>query len=138
MRAASSILDAEHAKQSVRDYWEAEPCGSHRASAEPGTTSYFEQVERARYELEPFIPEFAQFEHWRGRDVLEVGVGMGTDFVRFARAGARLRGIDLTQAAVDNARRRLALEGLEADVERGDAEALAFEDHSFDLVYSWG
>jgi ubiquinone/menaquinone biosynthesis C-methylase UbiE len=70
--------------------------------------------------------------------VLEVGIGLGTDFTRFARAGARLAGIDLTEAAVDLVRRRLAHEGLEADVRVGDAENLPFADGTFDLVYSWG
>jgi SAM-dependent methyltransferase len=95
-------------------------------------------VERERYRLEPFIPEFAQFERWHGRDVLEIGVGLGTDFARFVRAGARATGLDLTQAAVDAVRRRLELEGLSAEVLMADAEALPFEDASFDLVWSYG
>jgi SAM-dependent methyltransferase len=129
---------AEQAKTSVREYWEADPCGAHHASAEPGSERFFAQVEKARYEREPFIPVFADFERWRNRDVLEIGFGLGTDFVRFARAGARLQGVDLTQTAADAVRQRLALEGLDADVRTADAEALPFPDETFDLVYSWG
>ena len=70
--------------------------------------------------------------------MLEVGVGLGTDFVRFARAGADLHGVDLTEAAVSLVRQRLGQEGLEADVQVADAERLPFDDASFDLVYSWG
>jgi SAM-dependent methyltransferase len=125
-------------KEAVRQHWERDPCGTKLAEAEPGTPEFFAQVEQARYELEPFIPDFAQFERWRGKRVLEVGVGLGTDFVRFARAGARVTGIDLTDAAADAVRRRLALEGLEGDVRAADAEALPFSAASFDLVYSWG
>ena len=47
-------------------------------------------------------------------------------------------GVDLTQRGVDLTRERLALEGLEAEVRVADAEALPFEDASFDIVYSWG
>jgi len=126
------------AKDGVRRHWEAEPCGSSLTTAEPGTRQFYDELERTRYALEPFIVDFARFESWRDRDVLEVGVGLGTDFIRFARAGARLHGVDLTDAAVDLVRRRLALEGLEAEVRVADAEALPFSDASFDLVYSWG
>jgi SAM-dependent methyltransferase len=125
-------------KEAVRLHWEADPCGSKLVTAEPGTAEFYEQMERERYALEPFIRDFAEFERWRDRDVLEVGVGAGTDFVQFARAGARLTGIDLTEAAVGLVRTRLGLEQCDANVRVGDAEALPFEDGSFDLVYSWG
>lgn len=130
---------SETLKERVRDFWEQEPCGTKTAPAQqPGTAEFYAEVERRRYELEPFIPAFAEFERWRGKDVLEVGVGLGTDFVRFVRAGARASGLDLTEAAVAAVRRRLELEGLGADLRVGDAEALPFADASFDLVWSYG
>lgn len=125
-------------KELVRAHWEREPCGTSTADAEPGTPEFFAQVERERYRLEPYVPAFAEFERWAGKRVLEVGVGLGTDFVRFVRAGADAVGIDLTEAAVAAVRERLRQEGLEAEVRTGDAEALPFEDESFDLVYSYG
>ena len=125
-------------KDAVRAHWEADPCGSRLADAEPGSREFFDQVEAERYRLEPFIPSFAEFERWREQRVLEIGVGLGTDFVRFARAGAKVTGIDLTEAAAALVRRRLELEGLSGDVRAADAEALPFADGSFDLVYSWG
>jgi ubiquinone/menaquinone biosynthesis C-methylase UbiE len=125
-------------KERVRRHWEDEPCGTSTSAAQPGTSAFFDEVEKERYRLEPFIPGFAEFERWDGKRVLEVGVGLGTDFVQFARAGARATGIDLTQAAIDAASSRLALEGLSAELVRADAERLPFPDASFDLVYSWG
>jgi ubiquinone/menaquinone biosynthesis C-methylase UbiE len=125
-------------KEAVRNYWEAAPCGSSLTTAEPGSRAFFDEIEAARYRLEPFIPKFAEFESWRGKRVLEIGVGLGTDFVRFARGGARVSGIDLTEASIELVRQRLALEGLDADLRVADAEALPFSDASFDLVYSWG
>ena len=126
------------AKEAVRRHWEADPCGRSLARSPVGTPEFFDEIERARYRLEPFIPAFAQFERWHGKSVLEVGFGLGSDLVRFARAGARVTGVDLTHASVELVRRRLALEGLDAELRVGDAEALPFEDGSFDLVYSWG
>lgn len=125
-------------KERVRAYWEAEPCGAKTAAAPFGTPEFFAQVEAERDRLEPYIHEFAEFSRWRGKDVLEVGVGLGTDFVRFARAGARAVGVDLTAAAVEAVRARLELEGLDGEVRVADAEALPFADASFDLVYSYG
>jgi len=129
---------SETLKDRIRDFWHAEPCGTKTAEAAPGTAAFFEQVETARYELEPFIYDFAAFRAWRGKRVLEVGVGLGTDFVNFVRAGADATGVDLTDAAVAAVRERLALEGLTADVRVADAESLPFGDGAFDLVYSWG
>jgi SAM-dependent methyltransferase len=126
------------AKRVVQAYWERRPCGSKHASAPEGEPEYFAQVEKRRYELEPFIPKFADFEGSRGKQVLEIGVGLGTDFVRFARAGADITGVDLTEHSVELVIRRLQLEGLDGEVRVADAEALPFEENSFDRVYSWG
>lgn len=130
-------VDTQETKGLVRGHWEENPCGA-VDDFEQGTKEYFDSVEENRWAVEPFIPSFAQFWRWRGKRVLEVGVGQGTDFLQFARAGAELSGVDLTSAAIDLTGRRLAYEGLEADLRQADAETLPFEDDSFDLVYSWG
>lgn len=125
-------------KRRVRDFWQRAPCGSTLTSLEPGTPEFFVEVERARYSAEPFIPKYADFPGAAGKTVLEIGVGLGTDFISFARAGARMTGIDITPRAVELVCRRLQLEGLEARVLVADAERLPFADGSFDRVYSWG
>jgi SAM-dependent methyltransferase len=125
-------------KTRVQDFWEAEPCGAAHGEAPEGSPEFFANVERTRNELEPFIPEYADFAGARGQRVLEIGVGVGTDFIRFVRAGAIATGVDLTEHAVALVRRRVELEGLEATVVQADAERLPFEDGAFDRVYSWG
>ena len=125
-------------KRRVQAFWEADPCGSEHASAPEGSPEFFAQVERERYELEPYIADYADFAGTRGRSVLEIGVGLGTDFVQFARSGAHVTGVDLTEHAVALVRGRLELEGLPGEVRVADAEQLPFEDDSFDRVYSWG
>jgi SAM-dependent methyltransferase len=122
----------------VYRYWQAESCGTEHASSGAGTRAYYDEIEAARYRLEPFIPSFAEFPRWRDRRVLEIGVGAATDFVNFARAGAIVSGVDLTPAAVEHAQRRIELEGLQAELTVGSAERLPYPDQSFDLVYSWG
>jgi SAM-dependent methyltransferase len=128
---------ADDLKQRVQEYWEKEPCGTRGFSAED-RRFYFEQIESERYQFEPYIREFADFERGRGKEVLEVGVGAGTDFVNWVRNGAFATGIDLTEEGVTLTRERLALEGLQARVEVADAERLPFADGTFDIVYSYG
>jgi ubiquinone/menaquinone biosynthesis C-methylase UbiE len=115
-------------KENVREFWQAEACGER----------YGADQDRIRYEFEPEILDFADFAGARGKRVLEIGVGMGADFLRWLRAGATATGIDLTERAVEITRERVAQEGFEADVRQADAEELPFDDGSFDIVYSWG
>jgi ubiquinone/menaquinone biosynthesis C-methylase UbiE len=131
-------MEHEKLKSEVKDFWEQAPCGSSFATSGKYTKEYFDEIEEHRYRVEPFIHQFAQFTRYRGKKVLEVGVGAGTDHIQFARAGALLSGIDLTDAAIEMVTKRLALEGLTSDLRRSDAENLPFESGSFDYVYSWG
>jgi len=82
--------------------------------------------------------EFAEFEKYQGKRILEIGVGLGADHKMFAEAGAVCTGIDLTKKAIDITRRRLAEFGLSSNLSVGDAEALDKPPDTFDLVYSWG
>lgn len=128
----------EQEKARVQAFWEADPCGAEHGDAPEGTPEFFAQIERRREELEPFIAGYADFAGACGQRLLEIGVGAGTDFVRFARAGAQATGVDLTEHAIRLVRRRLDNEGLDATLLQADAEALPFRDGAFDRVYSWG
>jgi ubiquinone/menaquinone biosynthesis C-methylase UbiE len=129
---------AEDLKARVHDFWQANPCGAKFARSEIGSREFFAELEQHRYSTEWHIPKVIDFERWRDRDVLEVGCGLGTDAVNFARHGARYTGLDLTEASIELVRRRFALEGLTGDLRTADAEKLPFADASFDLVYSHG
>lgn len=123
----------------VRDYWEQGSCGTDATKERKYSEAYFREIEAFRYRVEPFIHQFAQFSRWHRKDILEVGVGAGTDFLQFVRSGARAHGVDVTDEAVRNVRSRLAQAGLSAvDLRRCNAEALPYPDGKFDLVYSWG
>ena len=125
----------------VRAYWEQEPCGTDRAvvgDLQKHSREWYDEVERFRYEVEPFIHSVAQFTRHRGKRILEVGVGAGTDHLQWARAGCDCFGVDLTDAGIEMTKERLALYGLASTLQRVDAETLPFDDGFFDLVYSWG
>ncbi len=126
-------------KNEVKHYWNQASCGTEITKKSKFSYAYFEEIEEARYRIEPEIFSFAQFTRFHGKKMLEVGVGAGSDFLQWVRAGTQAHGIDLTQEAVDNVRARLKIYGLEAaDLRVGDAENLPYPNNSFDLVYSWG
>jgi ubiquinone/menaquinone biosynthesis C-methylase UbiE len=125
-------------KERVRAFWQANPCGTKFAGIEPGSRRFYELVEEHRYQTEWHIPNAADFASTRGLRVLEIGCGLGTDGGQFAKAGADYTGVDLTEAAVELARKRFELFGLAGTFRTADAENLDFPDESFDLVYSHG
>jgi len=127
MGSAMTSLPDER-KHQVAAFWEREACGER----------YGAEQDAVRYQLEPEILKVADFPSGFGRRILEIGVGMGADLTRWARAGADVTGIDLTERAVMLTRQRLANEHLTGQVRRADAERLPFTDNSFDIVWSWG
>jgi 2-polyprenyl-3-methyl-5-hydroxy-6-metoxy-1,4-benzoquinol methylase len=126
----------------VRDFWNARPCNIRHSNKTVGTREYFDEVERRKYFVEPHIPQFAEFAKWGGRRVLEIGCGLGTDTVNFARAGARVTAVELSEESAALARRRLEVYGLtdRATIHVGNAEDLpgVVLPQTFDLVYSFG
>ena len=126
----------------VRDYWNARPCNIRHSTAPVGTKQYFDEVEARKYFVEPHIPAFAEFERWREKKVLEIGCGIGTDTINFARHGARVTTVDLSEQSMELARQRAAVFGLSEDIRfcHGNAEELAtfVPVERYDLIYSFG
>jgi ubiquinone/menaquinone biosynthesis C-methylase UbiE len=131
---------ASPTKDEIRTYWEAESCGVRYGEGQ-SRSDFYRTIEETRYRLEPCIPEFARFQEFKSKKILEIGVGAGTDFHQWIKAGAVATGVDLTAAGIDHTARRLELAGVKPGqfaLRQADAEALPFKDDSFDLVYSWG
>jgi 2-polyprenyl-3-methyl-5-hydroxy-6-metoxy-1,4-benzoquinol methylase len=126
----------------IREYWNRRPCNLRHSPAPVGTRQYFDEVERRKYFVEPHIPAFADFARWKNRRVLEVGCGLGTDTINFARAGALVTAVDLSEESLDLARRRATIYGVDDRVRfvAADAERLSafIEPQPYDLVYSFG
>jgi ubiquinone/menaquinone biosynthesis C-methylase UbiE len=121
-------------KNEVREFWNSDPCGTRYLDG----TEDFEAHARVRYTLEPYIPEFAQFVSARDVKVLEIGVGMGADYLEWLKAGAKATGIDMSAVSVERARRRCESAGYVPDIRVAEAEHLPFADETFDVVYSYG
>src|SRR3954465_1473814 len=126
----------------VREFWNARPCNLRHSPRPVGTREYFDEVERRKYFVESHIPGFAEFDRWKGRRVLEIGCGLGTDTVNFARAGAAVTAIELSDESASLARQRLDVYGLgdRVQIVLGNAEELPslLPAQTFDLVYSFG
>jgi len=127
-------------KLRTREQWGQDPCGAeYDREHKLGTREFFDQVEAYRYnEYAPWMPRLMEFERFRDARLLEVGCGMGTDLLQFARGGARCTGVDLTPRSVEITRHRFRLYGAEGDFMISDAEHLPFRNESFDVVYSNG
>ena len=124
----------------IRDYWDRQPCNVHHSRAAVGSAEYFDEVTAKRYRAEPHILDFAGFHHWRGKRVLEIGCGIGTDAEQFARHGAAYTGIDISKESLHLSRERFRVYGLQGDFQCGSITDLAFVKSlgEFDLVYSYG
>src|SRR6185295_6902607 len=127
-------------KLRTREQWGQDPCGAeYDREHELGTREFFDSVERHRYtEYAPWMPRLMQFENFRGQRLLEIGCGMGTDLLQFARGGARCTGIDLTPRSVEITRHRFKLYDARGAFTIGDGEHLPFASDTFDVVYSNG
>ena len=122
----------------VHSYWNEESCGESYADGGFERDGYLAET-KSRYELEPYIIDFAQFNSFKDLDVLEIGVGMGSDHSQIAQSSPKsLTGVDLTERAIEHTKRRFSMLGLNSNLKTDNAEDLSFNDSSFDAVYSWG
>lgn len=137
--AAEKINLAEE-KLRAREQWSDDPCGAvYGDKLEFGTPEFFDEVERHRYkEYAPWMPEVMGFDKFSGASLIEVGCGMGTDLLQFARGGANCTGVDITPRSVEISRRHFQLYGIPGDFILSDAEHLPLPDSTFDVYYSNG
>jgi ubiquinone/menaquinone biosynthesis C-methylase UbiE len=126
----------------VQRYWDTRPCNIRHSTKPVGSKEYFDEVEARKYLVEPHIPAFAEFDRWRGKRVLEVGCGIGTDSINFARAGAELTAVELSGESLSIAVQRADVMGVADRIRfvQANAEELTsvLDDEPYDLVYSFG
>jgi ubiquinone/menaquinone biosynthesis C-methylase UbiE len=107
-----------------------------------GTKKYFDEVEHRKYFVEPHIPRFADFKKWKRKNVLEIGCGIGTDTINFARNGAKVTAVELSAESLRIAKKRAKVYGLSNKIKfyLADAERLSefVPVKPYDLIYSFG
>lgn len=124
--------------QTVKDFWDGRPCNIRHSSKELGSKEYFQEVTQRKYFVEHHILEFANFNAYKGKHVLEVGCGLGTAAQSFMEAGAVYTGIDISPKSIDLAKKRMELFDLKGTVAVADIQTESFDSNHFDLVYSFG
>ncbi len=128
----------------VREFWNAHPCGDHIVGGLHGGFAddyqrFFTAYDAWRYRQEAHIPACLDRFEWRGRTVLEIGLGQGAESEQIIRRGGRWSGLDLTQESVDRVRARLELRSLPFDdLQRGSALDIPWPEGTFDVVFSHG
>ncbi len=122
----------------IRQYWNDHIHDLEIVRHPVGTEGFFRDLAEYRFDKLRYLPKLVDFSSYTDQKVLEIGCGAGIDLVLFARGGARVTGVDLSQTAIDLARKNFAWCDLKGDLRVGNGEALDFPDNSFDLVYAHG
>jgi ubiquinone/menaquinone biosynthesis C-methylase UbiE len=123
----------------IKTFWDSSPCQSDLSQAKD-RRRYFEEISWKRFHgREWHVPTVARFDAFRGRTVVEIGCGVGTDGIEFARNGANYIGVDLTPNSIELTRERFQVFGVPGRFEVANAEqGLPLPDASVDHVYSFG
>lgn len=126
--------------QSIIDYWDRRPCNIRHSTKPFLSKEYFDEVEKRKYFVESHIPEFADFAKWKGKKVLEIGCGIGTDAVNFAKNGAIYTGLDISAESLKITQERFKIYGLSGTFYNLDAQNIDLKQvgTNFDLIYSFG
>jgi SAM-dependent methyltransferase len=130
--------DHPSSQRAVRAYWDTHIHDLDITTHAPGSPGFFADLEQYHFEKLHHLPRLVPFDRLRGRSVLEVGCGAGTDLVRFARHGATVAGVDLAESAIALAAKNFAYEKLPAQLVVADGETLPFAERTFDFVYAHG
>jgi len=126
------------ATAAIRAYWNARIHDLEITKHPVGSKGFFADLDEYHFDKLHHLLRLIPFEAYRGRRVLEVGCGAGTDLARFARYGARVTGIDIANSAIGLARLNFRQQQLESDLIVADGEQLPFANGVFDLVYAHG
>lgn len=128
-------------KQSTNDikqFWNEQPVGSNFVAYEAGK-SFYERYDAFRYRTEGHILKELDEIEFKGRNVLEIGLGQGADSMQIINRGAIYYGIDLTEESVRRVKERFHLFNKPyAEIQVANAESIPYPDNTFDIVYSHG
>lgn len=109
----------------IKSFWNNRPCNIQHSNKNFCSKEYFEEVEKKKYLVEPHILDFAEFGKYKGKKVLELGCGIGTDSIQFVKNGAELTVVDLSEKSLEICKKRFEIYGLNATFYCGNIEELS-------------
>jgi ubiquinone/menaquinone biosynthesis C-methylase UbiE len=124
--------------EAIRSYWNEHIHDLEVAQSPVGSVGFFRELDEYRFDKLRYLPQVVDFSAYQGKQLLEVGCGVGIDLIRFARGGAVVTGVDLADTSIELARQNFKQNNLAADLCLMNGEALEFADSSFDVVYAHG
>jgi SAM-dependent methyltransferase len=137
----------EKLKSEVQGYWNSNPMNYYITDGY-GTEHYFNELDRKNIKwgtplegsTHPEAQGLIDYEKdIAGKQILEVGIGLGSLFGSMAKRARMAAGVDLTPFAARTSKKRLELFNIQhAYPINSDAENLPFASGSFDTVVSWG
>lgn len=128
--------------EGVKNYWNQRPCNIRHSTKPTGTKDYFEEIAKRKFFVEPHLLDFANYDKYKGKKVLEIGCGLGVSAIHFALAGAEVTAVDLSEKSIDIAKKNAQSMGVGDQIKffQGNAESLHtfLPDEKYDLIYSFG
>lgn len=129
--------------QEIADFWSFQLNNEiylkNHPGIERGSEEYFKIILDARKKFIYYFHTMLSFlKNSPSKDFLEVGCGMGTDSIVFAREGFQITGVDLAPGHLDLANKLFAHYNLKGTFMEANAEKLPFPDRKFGCVYSFG
>jgi ubiquinone/menaquinone biosynthesis C-methylase UbiE len=133
-----AATDQTQLKELIRSYWNDHIHDLEIVRSPIGSAGFFNELAEYRYDKLNYLPKLVNFSGYAGKDVLEIGCGVGIDLVRFASGGAKVTGVDFSTTAIELAEQHFKTAGQEAKLLLMDGEAMDFPDESFDVVFAHG
>lgn len=128
-------------KAQTRKQWNTNPCGAVSAGEKIkyGSLEFFDAVRESRYEdTDRWMKEKIDFASAKGKKLLEIGHGLGSDLLTFREQGARVYGIDITPEHHRLAKLNFKRHRQKAVLKLADSADIPFASETFDIVYSNG
>lgn len=126
----------------VKNYWNSRPCNLRHSQKSIGSKEYFEEVEARKFFVEPHLVEFANFPSVKGKKVLEIGCGLGTTTINFAKFASKVTAVDLSDKSIELAKKRAEVYGLSDKIDFLNCNAEELSNYlplqEYDLIFSFG
>lgn len=122
----------------VGKFWDENLCGKHFIREKFLSEKFFGVYRQFRYKKEHHLNSIIEWHYAKGKNVLEIGVGLGADATRWAEYAKNFIGIDLSFESTKASKLHLEFLGLKGLILQSNVEFVPFHDNEFDIIYSHG